>query len=150
MIHLASLLIVMASMGSPVEETLYADDVKNDAGIVIAIYRSAGNKNPERITPIDYYQFTVIMDGKWEFKPLKGESRKGRLDAEDLDKWLKAIEADLDEVESNPMLGALDESYMDITLQTRRVNTRVRIRLSEKLSQAIENEIVELLRGAGS
>jgi predicted DNA binding CopG/RHH family protein len=48
--------------------------------------------------------------------------------------------------ESDPELGARDESYMDLTVQTRDKKTRVRIRLSETLSQAIEKNIVELAR----
>jgi len=148
MIRLGSLLVLMASIGFvSVTEVPNADDVKTkDDGIVIAIDRSAGFTNPELTKPIDHYRFTVIKDGSWEFKPQKGESKKGKLGAEDLNKWLKAIEdGGLDKVESNPMLGALDEPYMDITVQTKK-KTQVRIRLSEKLSQAIEKKIVEVAK----
>jgi hypothetical protein len=144
MIRLGSLLLFMASIGFvSVTEALYADDVmKNDLRIVIAIDRSAGFKNPEVTTPMDHYRFTVLKDGSWEFKPLKGESRNGELGAEDLDQWVKDIEdGGLYRVESNPELGALDESYMDITVQTWEKKTQVRIRLSEELSQAIEKHI---------
>lgn len=149
MIRLRSLLALMASIGFvSVTDAVYADDVKkNDDGIVIAIDRSAGNKDPELTKPIDYYRFTVVKDGSWEFKPLKGESKKGKLGAEDLNKWLEAIEdGGLDTVKSNPSLGALDESYMDVTVQTKDEKTRVRILLSEKLSQAIEKKIVEVAK----
>ena len=44
------------------------------------------------------------------------------------------------------MLGAHDEPYMDITVQTKDKKTRVRIGLSEKLSQAIEKKIVEVAK----
>ncbi|HUP62636.1 MAG TPA: hypothetical protein VNA69_19700 [Thermoanaerobaculia bacterium] len=143
MIRLGSLLVLMASIGFvSVTDAVYADDV----GIVIAIHRSAGFRDPELTKPMDYYQFTVVKDGNWELKPLKGESRKGKLDAEDLDEWLEAIEDGLDEVESDPMLGALDEPYMDITVRINARKTQVRIRLSEELSQTIETKIVELAK----
>ena len=139
MIRLAPLLMFMASIGLV--------SVTSAADIVIAIDRSAGFTNSELTKPMDHYRFTVVKDGSWELKPLKGESRKGTLGAEDLDKWLEAIEeGGLDTVESDPMLGALDEPYMDITVQTRNKKTRVRIRLSEKLSQAIEKKIVEVAK----
>ena len=143
MIRLASLLLFMASIA------LYADDVmENDPRIVIDVHRSAGFKNPERIQPMEHYQFTVLKDSSrefsWELDPLKGESRKGTLSAEELDDWLRDIVEDgLYEVQSNPELGARDEPYMEITVQTWK-KTKVRIRVSEELSQAIEKDIVEL------
>ncbi len=149
MIRLGSLLVLIASIGFvSVTDAAYADDVKkNDDGIVMAIDRSAGNKDPDFTEPIDYYRFTVVKDGSWQFKPLKGESRKGKLGAEDLNKWLEAIEdGGLHTVKSNPSLGALDESYMDVTVQTKYEKTRVRILLLEKLSQAIEKKIVEVAK----
>lgn len=138
-----SLLVFIASISFiSITDAAYPDDMRN----VIAIDRSAGFTNPERAKPMDHYRFTVGEDGRWELDPVKGESRKGTLDAEDLDKWLEAIEDGLDEVESNPMLGALDEPFMDITVQTRNRKTHVRIGLSEKLSQAIEKKIVEVAK----
>jgi len=144
MIRLGSLLVLMASIGFvSVTDAAYTDDL----GIVIAIDRSAGFRNPELTKPMDYYRFTVVKDGIWELEPLKGESRKGKLSAEDLDEWLEAIEdGGLDEVESDPMLGAADEPYMDITVRINGKKTQVRIRLSEELSQMIEKKIVELAR----
>ena len=136
MIRLGSLLLLIASIGFAAS----ADRID----FVIAIDRSAGMKNDK---PMDHYRFTVVKDGSWELDPLKGESRKGTLAAEDLDEWIEAIEDGLDEVESNPELGALDESFMDITVQTRNRKSRVRIRTSEELSQAIEEKIVELAGG---
>ena len=49
-------------------------------------------------------------------------------------------------MKSNPKLGAADEPYMDITVQTKGKKTQVRIRLEEKLSQAIEKKIVEVAK----
>lgn len=144
MIRLGSLLVFLASIGFSVTAAPYADDGQN--GIVIAIDRSAGFTNPERARPMDHYRFTVAQDGSWDFKPLKGEPRKGELGAEGLSQWLEAIEDGLDTVVSNPMLGALDEPYLEIAVQTRDKKTRVRISVSEKLSQAIEKRIVELAR----
>ncbi len=149
MIRLGSLLVFLASIGFvSVAETPHADDVKqHDEGIVIAIDRSAGFTSAEHIQPIDHYRFTIVQDGHWEFKPVKGEAKKGRLDADDLHQWVKDIEdGGLSEVESDPMLGALDEPYMDITVDTSGKKTRVRIRLAEKLSQAVEKKIVEVVK----
>jgi hypothetical protein len=152
MIRLGSLLVFVASIGFvSVTEAPYADDaMKNDECIVIAIYRSAGFTSAERTQPIHHYRFTVVNDGSWELTPLKGEAQKGKLGADDLEKWVKDIEdGGLSKVESNPMLGALDEPYMDITVNTREKKTRVRIPLAEKLSQAIEKKIVELVKPSG-
>lgn len=139
-------LVFMATMGFvSVTEAASAGDMKS-LDIVIDIHRSAGFTNPERDKPIDHYEFTVVKDGRWELKPRKGESRKGELSAEELSTWLEAIDRGLDDVESDPMLGAADESFMDVTVQTRDGKDRVRIRLTERLSQAIEKNIVELAR----
>jgi hypothetical protein len=149
MIRLGSLLVLMASMGFvAVTDPAYAADAKKkDDAFVINIERGAGFTNPELTKPIDHYRFTVAKDGSWEFKPQKGESKKGKLGADDLNKWLKVIEdGGLDKVKSNPRLGATDEPYMDITVQTKDKKTQVRIRLEEKLSQAIEKKIVEVAK----
>jgi len=144
MFRLGSLLLLMGSMGFVTEPARphYVMN-KNDA-FVIAVDRSAGFKG--HAEPIDYYRFTVDAKGNWEFKPLKGEARMGKLGAEDLDKWVRDIEdGGLYTVESNPDLGARDESYMDITVNTRGKKTQVRIPLTDKLSQAIEKKIVEVV-----
>jgi len=144
MTRLVALLVFLASIGF-VSAAQAADT--DDANLVIAIDRSAGFTSAERARPIDHYRFTVVKDGGWVFKPVKGESRKGKLGAEDLKRWLEAIEdGGLYTVESNLMLGALDEPYMDITVRTGNRKTRVRIRLSETLSKAVEKKIVELAK----
>ena len=146
MTRLASLLLFMATIGF----ALYADEVmEDDPRIVIDIYRSGGFKNPDRIQPMEFYRFTVLKEGSrelsWKLEPLKGESRKGTLSAKELDQWLANTEGRFYEVLSDPELGALDEPYMQITVQTWK-KTKVRIRVTEKLSQAIEKDIVELAR----
>jgi len=144
MTRLVALLVFLASIGFV--SAMYAADT-DDANLVIAIDRSAGFTSAERARPIDHYRFTVVKDGGWLFKPVKGEWRKGKLGAEDLKRWLEAIEdGGLYTVESNLMLGALDDPYMDITVRTGNRKTRVRIPLSETLSRAVEKKIVELAK----
>lgn len=146
MIRLGSLLVLMASIGFvSVTEALYAGDVKRDE-TVLAIYRSAGMKHPDRMKPMDSYEFTIAADGDWQFKPRKGHPGAGTLDAEDFDQWLEAIEDGLETVASDPTLGALDESFLDITLLTRDEKIQVRIFVLEELAQAIEKKIVELAK----
>ena len=150
MIRPGSLLVLMASVGFlPVTDAAYADRVRDsDYAFVIAIDRSAGLTSPKQTRPMDHYRFTVARNGFWELEPhFKGDAKKGRLDAEELDEWIEDIErGGLDTVESNPDLGAADEPYMDITVNTHETKVRVRIRLAEKLSQAIEDKIVEVVR----
>jgi hypothetical protein len=149
MIRLGSLLVFVASMGFvSVTDSAYADDVKKkDDAFVFAIERGAGFTDPQQYKPIDHYRFTVAKDGSWEFKPQKRGFKKGKLGADDLNKWVKDIEdGGFDKVKSNPRLGAADEPYMDITVQTKDKKTQVRIRLEEKLSQAIEKKIVEVAK----
>ena len=118
---------------------------RNDA-FVIFVDRGAGL--PPQPKAIDHYRFTVAENGNWEFKShFSRETTKGRLGADDLKKWVKDIEhGGLHEIESNPELGALDESYMDITVNTNEKRTQVRIPLAEELSQAIEKKIVEVVK----
>ena len=148
MIRLGSLLVFVASMGFvSVTDSAYADDVKKDDAFVIAIERGAGLTAPNRTRPIDHYRFTVAKDGSWDFKPQRGESKKGKLGADDLSKWVKDIEdGELGKIKSNPRLGAADEPYMDITVPSKGKKTQVRIRLEEKLSQAMEKKIVEVVK----
>lgn len=146
MIRFGSLLVFVASMGLvAVTDAAYADDVR-DGRIVLAIYRSAGYTIPERMKPMDQYQFTVVKDGSWEFRPQKGQSKTGKLGAEELDEWLEAIEDGLDEVHSSPTLGALDDPFMDIAVQTRDGKAQVRISVVEELAQAIQRKIVEVAK----
>lgn len=141
------LLLLLGSMGFvAVAESAGPHYVtnKNDA-FVIAVDRSAGFR--AEAEAIDYYRFTVAGNGDWEFTPLKGEAKKGKLGADDLDKWVRDIEdGGLYTVESNPELGSRDEAYMDITVNIMLKKTQVRIQLAEKLSQAIEKKIVEMVK----
>jgi hypothetical protein len=125
---------------------LAADKTQADDAFVIAIERSAGF-DVAPYGPIAHYRFTVARDGSWQFKPQEGESRKGKLSADDLEQWVKTIEdGGLYKVKSDPLLGARDAPFMAITVQARDKETRVTIPLEEKLSQAIEKKIVELAR----
>src|SRR4051794_26884965 len=149
MFRLGSLLLFVGSMGFvPVTESASPHYVNNnDEAFVIAVERSAGFTNPAQAKAIDHYRFTVAKNGNWEFKPQNAEARKGKLGADDFNRWVKDIEdGGLYEVESNPELGALDEPYMDITVNIKEKKTQVRIRLAEKLSQAIEKKIVEVVK----
>ena len=124
---------------------LATDKTEADDTFVIAIARSSGFVTPDG--PITHYRFTVAKDGSWEFKPQEGESKKGKLSADDLNQWVKAIEdGGLYKVKSDPLLGARDAPFMAITVQARDKETRVTIPLEEKLSQAIEKKIVELAK----
>jgi hypothetical protein len=125
---------------------LAADKTEADDAFVIAIERSAGSGvAPDG--PISHYRFTVAKDGSREFKPQKGESRKGKLSADDLKQWVKTIEdGGLYKVKSDPLLPAKDADFMIITVQAKGKKTRVTIPLGEKLSQAIEKKIVELVK----
>jgi hypothetical protein len=123
---------------------LAADKTEVDDAYVIAIQRSNGF-DVAPCKPTSHYRFTVARDGSWEFMPLKGESKKGKLNAADLNKWVKEIEnGGLYKVKSDPLLGAKDAPFMDITVQVKGMTTRVVIELEDRLSQAIEKKIVEL------
>jgi hypothetical protein len=119
---------------------LAAGKPKADDAFVIAI---------ERFYCCDHSyfdRFTVAKDGSWEFKPPSGESKKGKLSANDLDKWVKEIEdGGLYTVKSGPHRGSAEGS-MVITIQAKDKKTRVRIPLKANLSQAIERKIVELVQ----
>jgi hypothetical protein len=118
-----------------------ADKPKADHRFAIAIERFAGGDGGN----VD--RFTVASDGSWEFKPQGGQSIKGKLTAADLSRWVKGIEdAGLYTVKSDTHRGGDDRSYMDITVQAKGKQTRVRIPLEEKLAQAIAKKIAELAR----
>ena len=124
---------------------LAADKTEADDAFVIVIARSGGFVAPDG--PITHYRFTVAKDGSWEFKPQEGESRKGKLSADDLEQWVKTIEdGGLYKVKSDPLLGAKDAAFMAITVRAKGKKARVTIPLEEKLSQAIEKKIVELAK----
>src|SRR5262249_61203145 len=131
---------------SPLARHATADDPKRgDDAIVSVIERGGGFVDPGK-DPSAHYQFTVAKEGSWEFKPLKG-SKKGKLKADDLKKWVKEIEdGGLAKLKSNPSLGAADESYMDITLLVNDKKEQKRIPLEEKLAQALDKKVLELAK----
>jgi hypothetical protein len=117
-----------------------------DDAFVLALQRGGGFVNPDK-EPLAHYRFTVARDGSWEFRPLKGEARKGKLRADDLNKWLKEIKAGgLDKLKSNPSLGAADEPFLDITIRTRDSKEQKRIPLQEKVAQAIDRKVLGLAK----
>src|SRR5262245_26052264 len=147
MIRLGLLLVLAGATGvNPLPSAASADDPKKgDDAVVIVIERGGGFVDPAK-DPLAHYQFTVAKDGSWEFKPLKG-SKKGKLKADDLKKWVKEIEdGGLAKLKSNPSLGAADESYMDITLHVNGKKERKRIRLEENLAQALDKKVLELAK----
>src|SRR5262245_35411720 len=123
-----------------------AEGPKKADAAVIVIERGGGFVDPAR-SPLAHYWFTVAKDGTWELKPLQGDSKKGKLGADDVSKWVKTIkDGGFDQLKSNPALGAADEPYMDITLRVNDKKERKRIPLDEKLAQGIEKKIVEIAK----
>jgi hypothetical protein len=118
----------------------------SDAAFVMVVVRSAGN-TPAQMAATDYYRFTVARNGRWEFTPqFRGEPRNGKLGADEIDRWMKALkDGGLCLVESDPELGAADEPYMDIMVNANETPIHIRIRLADELSQAIEENIVEVV-----
>jgi hypothetical protein len=135
-----SYLIIVASAPSA-DEPAQSEDAA-----VITIERSGGFVDPAQ-NPLANYWLTVAKDGAWELKPGRGTSRKGKLDTDAVTKWVKEIEEKgFAKLQSNPALGAADESYMDITIQAKGKKEQKRIPLDEKLAQAIEKKVVELAK----
>jgi len=125
----------------PVDERAKRDDAP-----VLTVERSGGFVDPAQ-NPLANYGFTVARDGAWELKPGRGTSKKGKLDTEAVTKWLKDIEdKGFAKLQSNPALGAADESYMDITIQAKDKKEQKRIPLEEKLAQAIDKKVLELAK----
>ena len=123
----------------------YARSIRAD--FVLVVGRSAGFINPEKAKPFDAYRFTVRKKGDWDFLPLKGEAKKGRLSAEALSDWIADMEdAGLDVVESDSELGARDEPYMEIGVHNGRNERDIRIPVDDKLARVIQKRIVELVR----
>jgi hypothetical protein len=123
-----------------------AADTKKAAGAVIAIQRGGGFVNVDQ-NPLAHYSFTVAKDGAWEFLPAKGASIKGKLGADEVPKWLKALDdGGFRKLRSEPALGAADEKYMDITVRDDAGKQQKRIRLEEKLAQALDKKILSLAR----
>jgi hypothetical protein len=119
---------------------------KRDDALVLTVERSGGFVNPEQ-NPFANYRFTVARDGAWELKPGRGTSKKGKLETDAVTKWLKDIEdKGFAKLESNPALGAADESYMDITIQAKDKKQQKRIPLEEKVAQAIDKKVLELAK----
>jgi len=147
MIRVGLLLTLAGSMGLlSLPSGAHAGDPKKAAAAVIAIERGGGFVDPDQ-SPFAHYWFTMAKDGAWELKPLRGESRRGKLGTDAVRKWVKEIEdGGFHKLKSNPSLGAADEPYMDITLQVEGKKEQKRIRLEEKLAQAIEKKAFELAK----
>jgi hypothetical protein len=143
MIRIA-ILLVLASLPMLSDGAAAGGAKKGDA--ILAIQRGGGFVNPDA-NPFAHYSFSVAKDGAWELKPLKGPSKKGKLGADEIGKWLKAIEdAGFRTMKSNPALGAADEPYMDITVQLNDTRVQKRIRLEAALAQALDKKILALAK----
>ncbi|HYV35304.1 MAG TPA: hypothetical protein VE988_06345 [Gemmataceae bacterium] len=139
------LLIASMSLLSLTSEASMQDP-KQPEGSVIAIHRGGGFVIPDQ-NPYAYYWFTLAKDGAWELKPLKGDSKKGKIAADDVGNWVKEIkDGGFDKLKSNPALGAADEPFMDITIQADNKKDQKRIPLEQKLAKALEKKIFELAK----
>lgn len=144
MIRVGLLLLLGSMVMGSTTNSVDADHAKkaND-DFVIAISRQQGNARP--VSPTVHYEFTVAKDGSWKFTPVEGKAKQGKLNADDLNKWLQEIaNGGFGKLISNPKLGQADEPYMDITIQAKGKTERKRVRLLEKLAQAIEKKIIEI------
>ncbi len=120
------------------------DAKKSDA--LLSIERGGGFVNPDD-NPFAHYGFTLAKDGAWELKPLKGATKKGKLDAGDVMKWVKAIDdGGFQKLKSNPALGAADEPYMEITVQLNDKKETKRIPLQATLAQTLDKKILEFAK----
>ncbi|MBY0230019.1 MAG: hypothetical protein K2W96_12115 [Gemmataceae bacterium] len=117
------------------------DEPKKGDGPVIVLHRFAGGLvDPAK--PFANFEFTLAKDGAWEMKGAMGKTRKGKLKPDEAAKWVKEIQGGgFAKLESNPALGAADEPYLDITLQPGGKKDQKRIKLEEKLAQAIEKKV---------
>src|SRR5262245_28344257 len=140
-------LVLAGSMGMfSLPGAASAEDAKKADTAVIAIERGGGFVDPDR-SPHAHYSFTLARDGSWEFKGLRGAPKKGKLAAGEVAKWTKEIEdRGFDKLKSNPSLGAADEPYMDITLRVAGTKDQKRIRLEEKLAQALDTKVMGLVK----
>jgi hypothetical protein len=147
MIRVGLLLVLVGSIGLlSLPSVAPGGGPKKAVAAVIALQRGGGFVDPAK-SPLAYYWFTVAKDGAWELKPLKGETKKGKLGTADVNKWVKEIEdGGFHKLKSNPALGAADEPYMDITIQAEGKKEQRRIPLGAKLAQAIEKKVFELIK----
>ena len=148
MIRVVFLLVLAGSTGSIALPKAAAAEAAPpaDGAFVLTIERSGGFVDPDQ-DPLALYRFTVAKDGGWELKPARGEARKGKLRADALTRWLKEIEeGGFDKLKSNPSLGAADEPFMEITIRAKGKKEQKRIRLEEKLVQAVEKKVIELAK----
>src|SRR5262245_55357761 len=91
MIRVGVLLVLVGSMGFLSHPSVASAEVPKKApAAVLAIQRGGGFVDPAR-SPLAYYWFTVAKNGAWEFKPLKGETKKGTLAPDDVNRWAKEI-----------------------------------------------------------
>jgi hypothetical protein len=119
---------------------------EKDDGSVIAIHRGGGFVDPCRM-PFAHYWMKVMKGGAWEVKPLKGESRKGKLTDAGVKELMKMITAGgFDKLKSNPALGAADEPYLEISIVSDGKKVTKRIRLEEKLAEALDRKVTELAK----
>jgi hypothetical protein len=153
MIRFALLLTAVGSVGFlPIGGTVDAEGAKKAAdAYALTIVKGGGLPPPgSPDAELAHYRLTVAKDGSWEFRFGvfgKGKVKKGKLGADELQRWIKDIEAGgFHKLESNPKLGAADESFMDITIRARGEKTQKRISLGEKLSQAIHKKVIALTK----
>ncbi len=141
MIRMGLLMALVGAMG-----VASADEAKKDDGSVIALHRGGGFVDPDRM-PFAHYWFTVAKDGSWEVKPLKGTSRKGKFTAAEVKNLQKEIEdGGFDKMKSNPALGAADEAYLEIAIVSGGKKVTKRIRLEEKLAEALDKKVSALAK----
>jgi len=119
-----------------------------DGTAVLVLERSGGNFADPKATPPSHYGFTIGKDGAWELKYGQNQTKKGKLEADAVAAWVKAIQdGGFDKLKSNPALGAADEPFMDITFRVGEKAEKKKIRLEEKLAQTLDKKVVEAVKG---
>lgn len=112
----------------------------------LLINRSGGGLVDPK-NPFQQYSFSASGGAGWEFKGGTAPAKKGKLAAEVLQKWVKEIkEGGFDKLKSNPALGAADEPFMEIIVTADGKTEKKKIRLGEKVAQAIEKKVKELVK----
>jgi hypothetical protein len=128
-----------------------AGEKKATDAYALEVVRGGGLPPPDsREAELAHWRFTVAKDGSWEFRFGvfgKGGVKKGKLGTDELQRWIKDIEkGGFHKLESNTKLGAVDDSFMDITIRVKGEATQKRISSEEKLSQAIHKRVIELTK----
>lgn len=125
-----------------------AQEPKADPTAVVVLERSGGNFADPKATPPSHYGFTLGKDGAWELKYGQNQMKKGKLEADAVAAWVKAVQdGGFAKLKSNPALGAADEPFLDVTLRVGDKAERKKIRLEEKLAQALDKKVVEVVKG---